>query len=58
MDLAVEGLLPARFFPLLGELMLQLSRPVDLVAVDRPSKLRTLIRRDGVPIYGDPARED
>lgn len=57
LDLAVEGVAPAHFFPLLGELMLRLSRPVDLVALEKPSKLNALIQREGIPIYGKPVRE-
>ena len=57
LDLAVEGLAPARFFQFLGDLMLSLSKPVDLVVLERQSKLGALIRREGIPIYGQPARE-
>ena len=57
LDLAVEGLAPARFFQFLGELMLSVSKPVDLVSLQKPSKLSALIRRDGIPIYGKPFRE-
>lgn len=57
LDLAVEGVAPARFFQFVGDLMLSLSRPVDVVALEKRSKLSALIRRDGIPIYGQPARE-
>ena len=57
LDLAVEGLAPSRFFAFLGELMLALSRPVDLVSLEKRSKLTALIRREGIPIYGQPVRE-
>jgi predicted nucleotidyltransferase len=57
LDLAVEGVAPARFFQFVGDLMLSLSQPVDVVALEKRSKLSTLIRRDGIPIYGQPARE-
>jgi predicted nucleotidyltransferase len=57
LDLAVEGVAPARFFQFMGELMLALSQPVDVVALEKRSKLSALIRRDGIPIYGQPARE-
>ena len=57
LDLAVEGVAPARFFQFVGELMLSLSQPVDVVALEKRSKLSALIRRDGIPIYGQPARE-
>ena len=57
LDLAVEGVAPARFFQFVGDLMLSLSKPVDVVALEKRSKLNGLIRRDGIPIYGQPARE-
>jgi predicted nucleotidyltransferase len=57
LDLAVEGVAPARFFQFLGDLMLSLSKPVDLVSLKKGSKLGALIRRDGIPIYGKPVRE-
>jgi uncharacterized protein len=57
LDLAVEGLAPARFFHFFGALMLAVSKPVDLVALDKRSKLSALIRKDGVPIYGKLGRE-
>jgi predicted nucleotidyltransferase len=51
LDLAVEGVAPARSFQFVGELMLALSQPVDVVALEKRSKLSALIRRDGIPIY-------
>ena len=57
LDLAVEGVAPAQFFQFLGELMLSLSKPVDLVSLEKRSKLSALIRREGIPIYGKPVRE-
>jgi predicted nucleotidyltransferase len=57
LDLAVEGLAPDRFFQFLGELMLSLSKPVDLVRLENRSMLNTLIRREGIAIYGRPVRE-
>ena len=57
LDLAVEGVAPVRFFQFVGDLMLSLSKPVDVIALEKRSKLSALIRRDGIPIYGQPARE-
>lgn len=57
LGLAVEGVAPARFFQFLGELMLSLSKPVDLVSLEKRSKLSALIRKEGIPIYGKPVRE-
>jgi hypothetical protein len=39
LDLAVEGVAPARFFQFVGELMLALSQPVDVIALEKRSKL-------------------
>jgi len=50
LDLAVEGLAAGRFFNFVGELMMSLSRPVDVVALEKRSKLSDLIRREGIPI--------
>ena len=57
LDLAVEGVAPARFFQFVGDLMLSLSKPVDVVAMGKKSKFNALIWRDGIPIYGRSARE-
>ena len=57
LDLAVEGVAPARFFQFVGDLMLSLSKPVDVVALEERSKLSALIRREAIPLYGRPARE-
>lgn len=50
-DLAVEGIAPARFFDFYGELLLTLSKPVDLVELSRDSKFNRLVYRDGVRLY-------
>jgi predicted nucleotidyltransferase len=57
LDLAVEGLAPARFYQFVGDLMLSLSKPVDVISLEKRSKLSSLIRREGIPIYGQSARE-
>lgn len=51
-DLAVEGIDPREFFDYYGDLMLELSKPVDLIDLSDESKFVTLVRRDGMPIYG------
>ncbi|MBA4387222.1 MAG: hypothetical protein C0404_04525 [Verrucomicrobia bacterium] len=51
-DLAVEGLAADQFFKFYGELIRQLSKPVDLVALERKTMFTTLISREGVPLYG------
>jgi uncharacterized protein len=51
-DLAVEGIDPVEFFDFYGDLMLKLSKPVDLIDLSDESKFVTLVKRDGVPVYG------
>ncbi len=50
-DLAVEGIAPETFFTYYGDLMMRLSKPVDVVDLSNPSKFNALIMRDGLPIY-------
>lgn len=51
-DIAVEGIAPRDFFKYYGELMLKLSRPLDVVDLSETSKFVRLIQREGVLLYG------
>lgn len=51
-DLAIEGIAPAKFFDFYGELLMTLSKPVDLVELSRDNKFNRLIYREGVRLYG------
>jgi predicted nucleotidyltransferase len=51
-DLAVEGIRPKVFFKFYGELMRNLSKPVDLVDLSRKSLFNQMIEEKGVKIYG------
>ncbi|MCG2711320.1 MAG: nucleotidyltransferase domain-containing protein [Candidatus Omnitrophica bacterium] len=51
-DLAVDGIDPRKFFKYYGDLMLSLSKPVDLIDLSEPSKFVSLVKKEGVPIYG------
>jgi predicted nucleotidyltransferase len=51
-DLAVEGVLPGRFYDFYGELMFSLTKPVDLIDLTGTSKFVEMIRREGVSLYG------
>jgi len=50
-DLAVEGLLPEKFFDFYGRLYFELPRPVDLVDLGQEPPIAALIRERGVRIY-------
>jgi len=50
-DLAVQDIDPGQYFYLYGDLILRLSKPVDLVDLSNDTKFNRLILRDGVPVY-------
>lgn len=51
-DLAVEGIEAEDFFFYYGELMIALSKPVDLVSLEGDSRFQQLIRQEGAVLYG------
>ncbi|RZB31494.1 MAG: hypothetical protein AEth_00673 [Candidatus Argoarchaeum ethanivorans] len=51
-DLAVERIRPNVFFKFYGELMRNLSKPVDLVNLSRKSLFNQIIEEKRVKIYG------
>ena len=51
-DLAVEGIAPADYYRYCGELMMSLTKPVDIVDLSVPSKFVDLILKEGVILYG------
>ena len=50
-DLAVEGLVPEKFFDFYGRLFLALPKPVDLVDLSQNPPIAAIIREKGVRIY-------
>ncbi len=51
-DIAVEGLQASQFFKFYGELILNLSRPVDVVDLNARTKLNDIIFAEGLQLYG------
>jgi len=51
-DIAVEGIHPGDFFKYYGDLLLRLSKPVDVIDLSETSKFVTLVKKEGIPIYG------
>ena len=50
-DLAVEGLDPAKFFDFYGRLYFELPKPVDLVDLSQNLSISIIVRTKGVRIY-------
>jgi len=44
--------LPKDFFSYYGDLILSLSKPVDIIDIHGTSKFIKLILKEGVPLYG------
>jgi predicted nucleotidyltransferase len=51
-DLGVRGVPAANFFNFYGDLMLSLSRAVDLVDLTKKNKFNALVCKDGLRLYG------
>jgi len=51
-DIAVEGVSPEDFFKYYGDLMLKLSKPIDVIDLSERSKFTELIQQEGVLLYG------
>ena len=51
-DIAVEGLSPREFFKYYGDLLLQLSKPIDIIDLAGSSKFINLIKQEGELLYG------
>jgi len=51
-DIAVEGILPKDFFSYYGELLFALTKPVDIIDLSGTSKFISLIKQEGIAIYG------
>jgi len=51
-DIAVEGISHKDFYTYYGDLMLSLSKPVDVIDISGTSKFIKLILKEGVLLYG------
>ena len=50
--IGVKGIEPGLFFRFYGELIKQLSRPVDLVDLSKKTLFTQLVEKNGIRIYG------
>ena len=51
-DLAVDGVASEDYYRYCGELMMSLTKPVDIVDLSVPSKFVDIILEEGVVLYG------
>lgn len=50
-DIAVEGIKLNSFFKFYGELLFALSKPLDLIDLNKKNYFNSLIRKNGIIIY-------
>ena len=50
-DLGVSGIDPESFFDFYGELVMSLSKPVDLIDISKNNSFNRLIWREGIRLY-------
>jgi len=51
-DLGVEGVAPKDYYRYCGELMMSLTKPVDIIDLSVPCKFVDLILKEGMVLYG------
>lgn len=51
-DIAVEGIAHKDFFKYYGDMLLKLSRPVDIVDLESTTKFNQLVKQEGIALYG------
>ena len=51
-DLAVDGVAPKDYYRYCGELMMSLTKPVDIIDLSVPCKFVDIVIEEGVVLYG------
>jgi len=51
-DIAVEGVATEQFYDFYGELMLAVSKPIDVIDLSGTSMFVEMIRQEGIVLYG------
>ncbi len=51
-DIGIKGIEPGHFFDFYGELLLSLSKRVDVVDLSKENSFNKLIEKEGVRLYG------
>jgi predicted nucleotidyltransferase len=51
-DLAVEGVASKDYYRYCGELMMSLTKPVDIIDLSTPCKFTDIILQEGLLLYG------
>jgi len=51
-DIGIKGIEPELFFDFYGELLLLLSKRIDIVNLDKKNPFNELVEKEGIKLYG------
>ena len=51
-DIGIKGIEPELFFRFYGDLLLEVTMPIDVVNLDKDNSFNKLIEREGMKLYG------
>jgi len=51
-DIGIKGIEPELFFKFYGELLLEITKPVDIVNLDKNNPFNKLVEKEGMSLYG------
>jgi predicted nucleotidyltransferase len=51
-DIGIKGIEPELFFKFYGELLLEITKPVDIVNLDKNNPFNKLVEKEGMHLYG------
>ncbi|MGB2841703.1 MAG: nucleotidyltransferase domain-containing protein [Halobacteriota archaeon] len=51
-DIGIKGIEPELFFRFYGELLLEITMPIDIVNLDKDNPFNKLIEKEGMKLYG------
>ncbi|MCK4353013.1 hypothetical protein KAW65_06350 [candidate division WOR-3 bacterium] len=51
-DIGIKGIEPAHFFEFYGELLLSLSKRIDIIDLSKENSFSKLIEKEGIKLYG------
>lgn len=51
-DIGIKGIEPEVFFKFYGELLLEITMPIDVVNLDKDNPFNKLVEKEGMKLYG------
>ncbi len=51
-DIGIKGIKPGHFFEFYGELLLSLSKRIDIINLSKENSFNKLIEKEGIKLYG------